>query len=280
MGIAINYGAIEPSENKVEEMCRLVVQMARDAGYEYQLVDSEGSWSYTIFTDFYSKKNYRSTASWLRDSYFRVIELPSFKDLRAMAEQAPPFVCAYIAKFTDDEDKTERLRRRLDPLIARFIASNPKYASVESRRRFYAYATPFIHSNLKGQFRSVVKGVVVDNGVCEPFNLLFVKIGGEWFLHDSTKTQPFSNDEVRECVRFHTFICECLKRLQRVGGWRWYIHDEGDFYQTGDLKTLLKNYSILGLMIYATASEFKKAAEKMGLQVDVEMGGRRRPAER
>ncbi|RLG02790.1 MAG: hypothetical protein DRN61_05830, partial [Thaumarchaeota archaeon] len=54
MGITIHYGAIEPSENKVEEMCKLVVQMAKEAGYEYQLVDAEGGWSYTITKNFYT----------------------------------------------------------------------------------------------------------------------------------------------------------------------------------------------------------------------------------
>ena len=256
-------------------MCNFVISKAKEAGYEYQLVDIEGGWSYCVFTNFYAKKQYKSTISYLQESYFRVVELYSYRHLQEMRKRAPSFVCAYIAKFTEQENKIERLNRRLDPLIARFIISNPKYAAVERRRRFYAYAVPSITPNLKGDFQTRIKGVIVRSGVCETFNFLFAKIGNEWFLHDSTKTQPFKNDEVKECVKFHVFICECLRELQKIGGWKWYIHDEGEFYQTRNAEILIKNYGILGVLIYGLASELKKAAQEAfgDIPIDIKIGG-------
>jgi len=279
MGISIYYSALEPSEQKVDEMCSFVVSEAREAGYKYNLVDVEASLFYSTSIDSYSKKNYKSALSYLKESYFRYVELPSYRDLQVMTGQAPPFVCAYIAKFTEEENRTERLFRRLDPLISSIIASDPKYAAAERRRRFYAYATPRIslNSNFEGGLKTRVKGVIVDNGVCETFNFLFARIGREWFLHDSAKTQPFRNDEVKECIKFHVFICECLRELQRMGGWRWRVYDEGEYYQTRNVETLTKNFETLGLLIYATALELEKIAKEVFGEnsPSVEIGGYR-----
>jgi len=263
MGITIHYSTLETSERRIDEMCSFLVSKAKEAGYEYQLVDVEGGWSYSTLVGFYNKKEYKSTMSYLQEVYFRVVELPSYRDLHEAIKREPPFVCSYIAKFTDEENKTERLRRRLDPLIARFIVSDPKFAVVEKRRRFYVYATPWIPPTLKGDLRGRVKGVVIDNGICEPFSFLFLNIGREWFLHDFTKTQPFKNDEVKECVKFHVFICECLRKLREMGGWKWYIHDEGEYYETRNVEVLTYNFGILGSLIHAFASELEKVVKEV-----------------
>jgi len=274
MGICINYSALETSERRIDEMCNFIVSKAKEAGYQYKIVDTEGGYSYGVHIDFYSKKRYKSITSYLRKTFFRVIELPSYRALDEVLKRPLPFVSAFVARFTEEENRAERLRRLCDPFIVKWIASNPRRISAEKRRRFFAWAYPFVPLTLKGDFPTRIKGVIVRNGVCESFKFLFAKIGNEWLLDDSTKTQPFKYGEEKECAKFHIFICECLRKLKKIGGLKWRIHDEGQFYQTRNIEVLMKNYGVLGMLIYGVASELKKAAQEAfgDIPIDIKIG--------
>jgi len=87
------------------------------------------------------------------------------------------------------------------------------------------------------------KGFIDTPETTESFCLAFVKLDERWYASDFIKTQAFTDEEVEPNSFVHMLICDFLKDVEGQGllvGAR--IHDEGDYYTTGNAETLLRSY--------------------------------------
>lgn len=154
----------------------------------------------------------------------------------------------------------------------------------EANGTFETYSTRSIPSDLPGLDDGVIetdyveldtrwRGLIIEpHPACEPLFMMFdpqtgrlmmlmdVTTGQSLSYHLSTKTQ-FAPIET------HLAICEVLHRLQaEFGAANLHVSDEGEYFETGDVNTLMKKRGIIeqamnnlelitGLTRWATAGE-------------------------
>lgn len=140
------------------------------------------------------------------------------------------------------------------------------------RRGFYTYAVPAIDE--AGVGRPVeCEGVIVSNKYAEPFTATFYKIGGHYVCDGSTKTQPFTVEEVEPNIEFHKWVCHVLYILGEGGGWRsFYVSDEAGYWESFSEERILESFKQSSMFIYMFAGLVDKVVEGVGGAVKV--GGR------
>lgn len=138
---------------------------------------------------------------------------------------------------------------------------------------YYTYAVPWI-SREEGR-PTRYEGIVVSIPTAEPFTLAFYKLGEYYVCDGSTKTQPFTVDEVKPNLEYHKWICRLLRMLRERGGWwSFYVSDEGEYYETLDESKLLKNFEVSSKMIFMLANAVDKMFEAEELGGGAQVGGK------
>ena len=138
---------------------------------------------------------------------------------------------------------------------------------------YYTYAVPWI-SREEGR-PTRYEGIVVSIPTAEPFTLAFYKLGEYYVCDGSTKTQPFTVDEVKPNLEYHKWICRLLRMLRERGGWwSFYVSDEGEYYETLDERRLMESFEVSSRIIYGIASALEEAAEELEVEVEGEVGGK------
>jgi hypothetical protein len=87
------------------------------------------------------------------------------------------------------------------------------------------------------------KGFVQNAAEIESIVIAFAQIlPDKWFAVDLSKTQPFSNEQVEGNAFIHMLFCDFLHDIESEGLAKVHVNDEADYYNTGDVNVLLRNF--------------------------------------
>jgi len=241
MGITIHYSAIASNIDELSRLISGVGLVATTAGYRIHKVDEE---CVLYIIPICGERVSEETKKYLEGEWLEVIYAPREK----WKEYIGPY--GFIDEWRGCWG----------------------YWSFEFKSR-YEEMSPEGKNMIGDTIPSRIKGAIVDNPTSETFNFVWYKAGDYWVLDSFTKTQPFSLDEVKSNVRFHVFICSVLKyieaRKDHLGIIKLNIHDEGGYYETGDVKQLIQNFDVNYQMIEAITKILR------GMGFDARMGERR-----
>lgn len=117
------------------------------------------------------------------------------------------------------------------------------------------------------------EGVIVHCDTAESFNLIFWRLGRYYVCSEFTKTQPFTVDEVQPNTYWHKWICQVLRKLEKLPWWNFYVYDEAGYYETSDEGILQHSLEEASRLIWAISSAIQEAADEAGIPVRSVVGG-------
>jgi len=97
---------------------------------------------------------------------------------------------------------------------------------------------------------------------CESSDLHFQRIRGKYRCKSFCKTQY-----AKQFVKCHLLVIQLLDMLKKEG-FEVDVYDEGEYWQTRDLKVLAKNINESTAVISSVLGGLKSAAEERGMVVD------------
>jgi len=229
MGITIHYSGLTKNLNTINILADILTNRAREEGYQAEVVNSKGYIALSIIC-FGDHLHYEELREWFSEKYLRALEIPM--------EKWPE-----IVKPVGFIDKKRNCYGAWD-----WIWSNPER---------YRYKYP-----------SRIKGVVVSNPTSESFNFLWYRVGNYWLMSEFTKTQPFSLKEVKPNIKFHKFICDFLRIVKESSGLlKFYVFDEGGYWDSQDLSTLVSNFDANYELIAKIAGMLTEMGKDYGFSV-------------
>jgi len=118
---------------------------------------------------------------------------------------------------------------------------------------------PYPHERPEDYTFLPCKGFVDTPETTESFVLVFARLDGRWYAKDYIKTQAFSDEEAEPNSFIHMLICDFLKEVEKQGLAEVRVYDEGDYYETEDVRVLLRAYGAT----YEVIRKLVEALERM-----------------
>jgi len=157
----------------------------------------------------------------------------------------------------------------------RTVITALKIVREEAEKAGYSYRC-FDKQSLDEKLPRFKVAIIVDGcASAGRFTLIFRKCGRYYTSSYSTKTQPFTADEVEPNLRWHKWVCTLLKKLERLKWRSFYVHDGAGYYDTWDESKIIKEFQLHAQFFYKFMTTYDEMAEKQGLYTLFILGGRR-----
>jgi len=234
MGITIHYTLILSDYRELVRVLKASVEAAKAAGWRWKHVRRRGKAVFIKTTMSDGlEADYWEIVEWLRERYGEV----ALNAEPPEKPDGPPFAYIWRNSFNG-----------------------------------YSYAYPYFQYHDDGE--EALEGIVIDSGVTESFSLCFYRIGRHYFCSNFTKTQPFTAESINTCMKFHVFVCEVLKTIDKnMTPWHLKVIDEGEYYETGDVKRLAELFGANARQIWGYTAMIQKALNNAGIPAKALIAG-------
>ncbi|MEM2179090.1 MAG: hypothetical protein QW272_09760 [Candidatus Methanomethylicaceae archaeon] len=213
---------------KINKALNLAKKYAEKHGYSPENFEEEGVIQYSWIGLRYHDREPENCIKWLKEKY-----------------GADPMIFKGVKI-----DKNELIFRTTTPIGAVILEYDFYYYGYLD---FYYKELIEKHKwNING-YNSIKKGIIINTKTTETFLLAFYKFHDYFICDEFCKTQPFSDDEYLTNIKHHINFCNMLEIVEQYMD-HSYINDEGDYYETHDVKKLSENFGANARLIWSMVS--------------------------